>query len=35
MVSANLNGKSLLLYNIMDEKEDPMELTFAPRENGE
>lgn len=34
LVSANLGGKSLLLYNIMDEKEDPMELTFAPRENG-
>lgn len=33
-VSANLNGKSLLLYNIMDEKEDPMELTFAMKENG-
>mmetsp|Transcript_23630 Transcript_23630/g.32414 ORF Transcript_23630/g.32414 Transcript_23630/m.32414 type:complete len:1528 (-) Transcript_23630:123-4706(-) len=33
-VSANLNGKSLLLYNIVDEKEDPMELTFAPKENG-
>eukprot|EP00981_Chlorochromonas_danica_P005015 scaffold1001_cov188-Ochromonas_danica.AAC.4 len=34
LVSANLGGKSLLLYNILDEKEDPMELTFAPRENG-
>lgn len=33
-VSANLNGKSLLLYNIMNESEDPMELTFAPKENG-
>lgn len=33
-VSANLNGKSLLLYNIADEKEDPMELTFAPKDNG-
>ena len=33
-VSANLNGKSLLLYNIADEKEDPMELTFAPKESG-
>jgi WD repeat-containing protein 19 len=28
-VSANLGGKSLLLLNILDEKEDPMELTFA------
>lgn len=34
IVSANLNGKSLLLYNIMDDKDDPMELTFAPRDNG-
>lgn len=34
VVSANLNGKSLLLYNIMDEKEDPMELTFAAGDNG-
>ena len=33
-VSANLNGKSILLYNIMDEKEDPMELTFATNDNG-
>lgn len=28
-VSANLGGKSLLLLNIKDENEDPMELTFA------
>ena len=28
-VSANLGGKSLLLLNILDEREDPMELTFA------
>mmetsp|Transcript_12987 Transcript_12987/g.19570 ORF Transcript_12987/g.19570 Transcript_12987/m.19570 type:complete len:1468 (+) Transcript_12987:23-4426(+) len=28
-VSANLGGKSLLLLNILDENEDPMELTFA------
>ena len=28
-VSANLGGKSLLLLNILDESEDPMELTFA------
>jgi WD repeat-containing protein 19 len=34
VVSANLNGKSLLLYNIMDDKEDPMELTFAAGDNG-
>jgi WD repeat-containing protein 19 len=34
VVSANLNGKSLLLYNIMDDKEDPMELTFATTDNG-
>jgi WD repeat-containing protein 19 len=34
LISANLNGKSLLLYNIMDEKEDPLELTFAPKDNG-
>ena len=34
VVSANLNGKSLLLYNIMDDKEDPMELTFAVSDNG-
>lgn len=34
MVSANLSGKSLYLFNVMDEKEDPMELTFAPKENG-
>ncbi len=34
MISSNLNGKSLLLYNILDEKEDPLELTFAPRDNG-
>ena len=34
MVSANLNGKSLYLFNVLDEKEDPMELTFAPKENG-
>jgi hypothetical protein len=33
-VSANLNGKSLLLYNIIDDKEDPMELSFAMKENG-
>jgi len=31
-VSANLGGKSLLLFNIMDESQDPMELTFASRE---
>ena len=34
MVSANLSGKSLYLYNVTDDKEDPMELTFAPRDNG-
>lgn len=34
IVSANLNGKSLLLYNILDDKEDPLELTFAVRDNG-
>ena len=34
MVSANLSGKSLYLFNVLDEKEDPMELTFAPKENG-
>ena len=28
-VSANLGGKSLLLLNILDEDDDPMELTFA------
>mmetsp|Transcript_13758 Transcript_13758/g.22763 ORF Transcript_13758/g.22763 Transcript_13758/m.22763 type:complete len:1465 (-) Transcript_13758:1902-6296(-) len=28
-VSANLGGKSLLLLNILDENDDPMELTFA------
>ena len=31
-VSANLGGKSLLLFNILDETQDPMELTFASRE---
>ncbi len=35
LVSANLYGKSLLLYNILDDKEDPLELTFAPKENGQ
>jgi len=34
VVSANLNGKSLLLYNFLDDREDPMELTFALNENG-
>lgn len=29
MVSSNLNGRSLHLLNIMDEKDEPMELTFA------
>ena len=29
IVSANLSGKSVLLYNIMNEKEDPLELTFS------
>ena len=33
-VSANLGGKSMLLFNIMDEKEDPVELTFAQGKNG-
>ena len=33
-ISANLGGKSLLLFNIMDEKEDPLELTFAIGKNG-
>eukprot|EP01041_Mallomonas_annulata_P000695 gene695-1331_t len=31
-VSANLGGKTLLLFNILDESQDPMELTFASRE---
>eukprot|EP01038_Epipyxis_sp_PR26KG_P006561 gene6561-9018_t len=34
IVSANLNGKSLLLYNILDDKIDPLELTFGPRQTG-
>jgi len=34
MVSANLNGKSLFLYNVMDEGSDPMELTFATKDTG-
>jgi WD repeat-containing protein 19 len=33
-VSANLGGKSLLLFNILDENEDPMELTFAQGTGG-
>lgn len=34
IVSANLNGKSLLLYDIFNENEDPIELTFAMKTNG-
>jgi WD repeat-containing protein 19 len=34
MVSVNLNGKSILLINIMDEYDDPYELTFAAKETG-
>ena len=34
LVSANLNGKSLLLYDYQNDKDDPMELTFAQREGG-
>lgn len=32
MVSINLNGKSILLINIMDEYDDPYELTFASKD---
>jgi WD repeat-containing protein 19 len=34
LVSANLDGKSLLLYDYQNDKDDPMELTFAQREGG-
>ena len=34
MVSVNLSGKSILLINIMDEYDDPFELTFASDNNG-
>ena len=34
MVSANLGGKSLLLFNVQDENEDPIELTFAAAASG-
>ena len=34
LVSSNLNGKSLHLLNIMDERDEPIELTFATKENG-
>lgn len=34
MVSSNLNGKSLHLLNIMDERDDPIELTFATNPSG-
>lgn len=33
-VSACLGGKSLLLFNILDERDDPLELTFATKEGG-
>lgn len=32
-VSANLGGKSLLLFNIQDDSKEPMELTFAARDD--
>lgn len=34
MVSVNLSGRSIMLINIMDEYEDPYELTFAAKETG-
>jgi WD repeat-containing protein 19 len=34
MVSSNLNGKSIHLLNIMDERDEPMELTFAQKSDG-
>lgn len=33
-VSAIMDGKSILLHNITDDGEDPLELTFAQRANG-
>jgi WD repeat-containing protein 19 len=33
-VSAIMDGKSILLHNVTDESEDPLELTFAQRANG-
>eukprot|EP01035_Chromulina_nebulosa_P018174 gene18174-23832_t len=33
-ISAIMDGKSILLHNIVDEGEDPMELTFAQVDNG-
>jgi WD repeat-containing protein 19 len=33
-ISANLGGKSILLLNFLNDKEDPMELTFASNSNG-
>ena len=34
IISVNLDGKSIMLVNIMDEHDDPLELAFAQRENG-
>ena len=33
-VSTCLGGKSLLLFNILDERDDPLELTFATKDGG-
>jgi WD repeat-containing protein 19 len=34
VISANLGGKSLLLFNFLDENEDPVELSFASGSSG-
>jgi WD repeat-containing protein 19 len=34
IITVNLDGKSIMLVNIMEEHEDPMELAFAQKEGG-